>query len=67
MDQWQTLVNKVKNFLVPQDAGDFCPAEQILPSQNKICSMDSDSQLLLNVIHGTACYLALTPMCFSCR
>jgi hypothetical protein len=60
-------VNKVKNLLVPQDAGNFGPAEQILPSQDKFSSMESDSQLPLNVIHRTACYLALTPVCFSCR
>ena len=67
MDQWLTLVNKVMNPLFPQDAGNFCPAEQILPSQDKVCSMESDSQLPLNVIHRTACYLALTPVSFSCR
>jgi hypothetical protein len=42
-DRWQALVNAVMKFRVPQNAGNSWLAENLLASEEGLCSMDRTS------------------------
>jgi hypothetical protein len=39
-NRWQALVNAVTNLRVPQNARNFLTSEDMLPSQEGLCSME---------------------------
>jgi len=49
-DRWRVLVTTVMNLQVPQNAGNFLTAKDLLASQEGLCSLELVSNLVISTV-----------------
>jgi hypothetical protein len=49
-DRWRVLVTTVMNLQVPQNAGNFLTAKDLLASQEGLCSLELVSYLVISMV-----------------